>query len=1066
MYASHSSPPPQDLDVGLLVPTPALPLAVSGTVTGNNSPRSSVPPTTTAQGRKRKRGQAASTSHAASPAPSDTGNNTNGSATGNDSLLASRADLYSRPMLTIMRGPLFIPTTSESSSEFYRTEGTGVNRVGFRYVPAGINPPGTITPCRTIESAPTSFRVSWEDRSPHIRVSKDGLGLQGFRGFRSARCNAPVREGKWYLEVKIVNGGGDRFDNVEGSSKAKEGNHVRIGWGRREATLNGPVGLDGYSYAIRDKTGEKVTLSRARPYAPKGFKSGDVVGMYISLPPLRQPAKKDPHDPAHIHRERIPIDLKGQEYFEILEYPTSKEMLSLMDYSGKTTNTASVPSAVNTKKPAAGAKPPERPSAAEETKTKKALNDPPLRPLPTLPGSRIAFFINGEPQGIAFQDIYDFLPLRQTADEQKRKAKDRTRRAREGVKEHRENPFDDGTLGYYPMISLFNDAVVTLNPGPNFEFPPPRDIDAVLEGRPQPEVEVAPPASTTIEDATMNVGSNVPVKAEPEPVSLDVPMDLDTNTVGETKPPPPATHQLWRPVADRYPEFMQEQWKLDQIEEDEAKIEYERQAAKASGAAAKGGAGKKGGAGGKAGSAAKGKAAAGGGTKKKGTAGAEAETPEMATPAPEGAPNAPAKKRAKKATAAAAAATAGQLSGPGIPGTVPSSSGAATPALSDIIPRSATETPFGTPPPPSVSSTAAAAAAAFAHLHQVQVQSGGATGSGGGYAQQQQQLQGPGQAYYQVQNPQLQSQQQQYSGDPRQYHHALVRSESNSNRPSPSPLRQSTAYRDERTGMGGYDDYDLPAVHARSTPIPVTVAPPSPSTSMTAAGDPELGVYPGQGDEDEGQDEEVFATSNHGSAISQAQVRHKKPPGSQRGRVHAQQAALAAAGLVQPQPLHPLQQQLQHSQLQQHDSYSLLDSRDPGQSAQAIARMGAHQATTARGLRGYEDNEEDQDDDEEQEGVEDNDDQEVGRPRSEYDSSNGGGGTPGDYEMGEDEQSDKGDGDEDSTPGEFDREERDGEDDEDGGEGGGGATTDDEERDGDVDMGGESRRDHRHDDGP
>ena len=36
-----------------------------------------------------------------------------------------------------------------------------------------------------------------------------------------------------------------------------------------------------------------------------------------------------------------------------------------------------------------------------------------MRPLPTLgPESYIAFFVNGECQGIAFQDLYDYLPLR------------------------------------------------------------------------------------------------------------------------------------------------------------------------------------------------------------------------------------------------------------------------------------------------------------------------------------------------------------------------------------------------------------------------------------------------------------------------------------------------------------------------------------------------------------------------------------------------------------------------------------------------------------------------------
>jgi COMPASS component BRE2 len=236
--------------------------------------------------------------------------------------------------------------------------------------------------------------------------------------------------------------------------------------------------------------------------------------MYISLPPRRQPSQKDPHDPAHIKRERIPIEFKGQEYFESLEYPQSKEMISLVDYSGKAANTASVPSAAASGKKSATVK-----NLPERGRGNKTVAEPaPTRSLPTLPGSHIAFFINGECQGIAFQDLFDYLPLQITP--ASRKGKDK-RRNREGTREHKENPFDDGCLGYYPFISLFNDARVRINPGPNFEFPPPPDIDAVL------------------------VGTN-------------------------TQEPKDTT---WRPICERYPEFMAEQWALDEDEEGEAQVD-------------------------------------------------------------------------------------------------------------------------------------------------------------------------------------------------------------------------------------------------------------------------------------------------------------------------------------------------------------------------------------------------------------------------------------------------------------------------------------------------------------
>ncbi|KAG6919955.1 hypothetical protein DXG01_013304 [Tephrocybe rancida] len=491
-------------------------------------PSISTPPAAPQPTQNRKRKRAAPPTTAPSPAPSDPGSNS-GTAnpaecvfyyifivrkmTENSRLLSSRVDLSSRPQLSISRGPIFVPVAD--GSDYHKTDLIGVNRVGYRYVPAGINPTGHTLPCRTIESNPTAYRVSWEDRSSFITATKDGLGLLGGTGFRSARCNAPMVEGNWYMEVKILHGGGEHH----AETGRREGSHVRLGWGRREAPLNGPVGLDGYSYGYRDKTGDKVTLSRPKPYG-RGYGTGDVIGMYISLPPRREASKKDPNDPAHLKRERIPIDLKGQEVFEILEYPQSKEMTSLMDYSGKSTSSASVPSAP--KKTASG-KMPERNGPSTASKP----NAPPLRPLPTLPGSRIAFFINGECQGVAFQDIYDYLQLRQSETQRKKEKK----RTREGVKEHRENPFNDGWLGYYPFISLFNDACVRINPGPDFDFPPPDDIDVLLDGTPMSS-------------------------SDPEE---------------DSKP-----KRNWRSVCERYPEFMAEQWALDEVEEEEARKEAVR----------------------------------------------------------------------------------------------------------------------------------------------------------------------------------------------------------------------------------------------------------------------------------------------------------------------------------------------------------------------------------------------------------------------------------------------------------------------------------------------------------
>ncbi|KAH7340978.1 concanavalin A-like lectin/glucanase domain-containing protein, partial [Rhizoctonia solani] len=400
------------------------------------------------------------------------------------------------------RGPVFLPISEKDTSDFRLTADIPMNRQGFRYIPAGPSRiPGVI--CRTLESPPAScVHVSWEDRSPFVRVTEDGLRMTTDKGYRSARLNVPIREGKWYFEVMIERGGGEG----KGDVTAPEGSHVRLGWARREAPLNGPVGLDGYSYGMRDKTGEKVTLSRPKPYG-RPFRTGDVIGLYISLPSRREAQPGDLTDPARMMRKRIPIQFKHQLYFESMEYRVSKEMEALLEQ--------------NNKPPAPILPSPTKRSAKKlpERTRPKPVAAPVMRPLPLLQGSKIAFFVNGDCQGVAFEDIYDYLQLR--ADTKSSSAKGSRRGgAVEAFQRERENIFDDGWLGYYPFISVFGGGIARINAGPDFHFRPPDDIDALLESE----------------------GSTPAVKQE-------------------------NSTPTWRPLQERYSEFMAEQWALDAKEE-------------------------------------------------------------------------------------------------------------------------------------------------------------------------------------------------------------------------------------------------------------------------------------------------------------------------------------------------------------------------------------------------------------------------------------------------------------------------------------------------------------------
>jgi COMPASS component BRE2 len=376
------------------------------------------------------------------------------------------------PCNHILRPPTFVPT---SEPGYFSTNDVPASR-NYRYIPAVLS--ATYDPVsdelpyyQTGESTPAScVRVSWEDRSPFIRVTEDGLGLGGERGFRSARLNVPIREGQWYFEVQIINGDGDSPESTGGAGSS----HIRLGWARREASLSGPAGLDGYSYGIRDKTGEKITLSRPRPYG-KPFRTGDVVGLYISLPPRREANPKDPNDPARIVPKRTPIQYRGSSYFEASEYLPSKEMAALMENPDafKARGSLGSEDCLCTKSgvlvkntPGSG---PSRKRPGRSLPSEKPVDT--LRPLPTLPSSAISFFLNGEDQGVAFRDVYSYLQLEQ------QKTRLRTSVRTTALKE-RENHFDDGTLGYYPFISLFGNAKVRINAGPKFEHAPPAEYRA------------------------------------------------------------------------------------------------------------------------------------------------------------------------------------------------------------------------------------------------------------------------------------------------------------------------------------------------------------------------------------------------------------------------------------------------------------------------------------------------------------------------------------------------------------------------------------------------------------
>jgi COMPASS component BRE2 len=240
-------------------------------------------------------------------------------------------------------------------------------------------------------------------------------------------------------------------------------------------------------------------------------------------------------DPSHLKREKIAIEFKSQEYFKSLEYGQEKEMMELMepkkkiklgdgDHGPGTATSSQAKKSVTVKNMPNRRKTGSRRGTSSVNNTKTV----PARPLPTLENSHIAFFINGECQGVVFQDLYSYLPLRRLSTEVVKRS--HHYQNEEAIREHKPNPFDDGTFGYYPFISLFNEAKVKVNIGLDFEFWPGDDIES-LPG----------------------FNQRAEIKAEE---------GRDSSTPQRT----------WRPLCERYPEFMAKQWTLDEKEEAEAAL--------------------------------------------------------------------------------------------------------------------------------------------------------------------------------------------------------------------------------------------------------------------------------------------------------------------------------------------------------------------------------------------------------------------------------------------------------------------------------------------------------------
>ena len=165
-------------------------------------------------------------------------------------------------------------------------------------------------------------------------------------------------------------------------------------------------------------------MSRPKAFM-SSFGTGDVIGMHICLPPVIKSEDGPTTTPVvqGVFRDRIPIRFRGQLYFEQPDYAATKEMDDLMN-----------------------------PILPPQSQLNPSSNPPPKPTFPTIKGSFIKVYKNGEFQGTAFEELLSFYPPSSLLSGNKN--------------------LDDGMLGYYPAVSVFRYGIVKLNFGPVFEFPP------------------------------------------------------------------------------------------------------------------------------------------------------------------------------------------------------------------------------------------------------------------------------------------------------------------------------------------------------------------------------------------------------------------------------------------------------------------------------------------------------------------------------------------------------------------------------------------------------------------
>ena len=322
-------------------------------------------------------------------------------------------------------------------------------------------------------------RLSATDHAPQARVDPESGTLASTKGYCTARGTHGASEGTWFFEVELTALGGVASPATSTSTSTPSFylGAARVGWATRAAELQAPVGYDKHGYAFRDREGCKVHDALREPYFEKAEEKAAATTAAAAAAAAEEGEKEEQKKPL----PPPPVVKQGDVVGCYLHLPPGGRALE---------------------------------RTREDIVSWKGglfFVDRPEAPAAPLPGSAVAFYLNGRRLGVAFEDILEgkyypagslFTPppprggggggggVAAAAAAERATAANEAEREKEKEKK-KETTATTNTKKKKVSFGTF-DAVATFNFGPRFRFPP---SESPREGLPEakPACEMAGP---------------------------------------------------------------------------------------------------------------------------------------------------------------------------------------------------------------------------------------------------------------------------------------------------------------------------------------------------------------------------------------------------------------------------------------------------------------------------------------------------------------------------------------------------------------------------------------------